>query len=60
MNIVMWLDHRASDQAERINQTHHNVLKFVGGKISLENQIPKLLWLKEVGIVVQVLFKTHG
>ena len=48
MNVIMWLDHRAAEQAERINATQHEVLKYVGGKISLEMQTPKLLWIKEV------------
>ena len=48
MNIIMWMDHRAAKQADKINATQHEVLKHVGGRISLEMQTPKLLWLKEV------------
>lgn len=48
MNIIMWLDHRAGKQADYINTTGHKVLDFVGGKMSLEMQPPKLLWLKQV------------
>ena len=44
----MWMDHRAVDQANRINTTHHPVLKFTGGQISVEMEPPKLLWIKEV------------
>ena len=34
------------EEAERINSTGHPVLDFVGGGVSLEMQMPKLLWLK--------------
>lgn len=47
-DVVMWMDHRAEEQAARITNTGHRVLSRVGGIMSPEMQPPKLLWLKEV------------
>ncbi|MCC9608950.1 FGGY-family carbohydrate kinase [Blastopirellula sp. JC732] len=46
-NVIVWMDHRATDQAARINGGGHEVLKYVGNVISPEMETPKLLWLKE-------------
>lgn len=46
-NIIVWMDHRAVGQAERINAQGHPVLRYVGDVISPEMETPKLLWLRE-------------
>lgn len=45
-NVILWLDHRPIAEAEKINATNHNLLRYVGGKMSVEMEIPKVLWLK--------------
>src|SRR6202165_169307 len=45
-NIIVWMDHRATAEARFVNDTHDDVLRYVGGSISPEMEIPKLLWLK--------------
>lgn len=41
-NVIVWMDHRAVEQAERINALHSPVLQFVGGAVSPEMQPPKV------------------
>jgi D-ribulokinase len=45
-NVIVWMDHRAITEARLVNDTHDDVLRYVGGSISPEMEIPKLLWLK--------------
>ncbi|KAJ1965046.1 hypothetical protein GGI12_001028 [Dipsacomyces acuminosporus] len=45
-NIIVWCDHRAAKEAEMINSSGSNVLKYVGGKVSIEMELPKIAWLK--------------
>lgn len=45
-DIIMWMDHRAGAEAETINQTKDPALAYVGGEVSVEMELPKVLWLK--------------
>jgi D-ribulokinase len=45
-NVIVWMDHRATPEARLVNETEDEVLRYVGGSISPEMEIPKLLWLK--------------
>ncbi len=45
-NVVMWADHRAVAEAGEITATGHRALDYVGGTMSPEMELPKLLWLK--------------
>lgn len=38
-NIIEWRDHRAVDEAGVINSGGHESLKYVGGKMSPEQQV---------------------
>ena len=43
---ILWLDHRATAQAEECTASRHRVLDYTGGVMSPEMEIPKLMWLK--------------
>jgi D-ribulokinase len=45
-NVIVWMDHRATAEARLVNETQDEVLRYVGGSISPEMEIPKILWLK--------------
>ncbi|WP_413736338.1 FGGY-family carbohydrate kinase [Sodalis sp. RH21] len=45
-DIIMWMDHRAVDEARDINATGDAALRYVGGEVSVEMELPKALWLK--------------
>jgi D-ribulokinase len=45
-NVIVWMDHRGLAEARLVNDTHDDVLRYVGGSISPEMEIPKLVWLK--------------
>ncbi|XP_027071012.2 uncharacterized protein [Coffea arabica] len=46
-NIIVWMDHRAVKQAERINSSNSPVLQYCGGAVFPEMEPPKLLWVKD-------------
>jgi FGGY-family pentulose kinase len=45
-NMIVWMDHRALAETEAINAGGYDVLRYVGGGLSPEMEIPKLRWLK--------------
>ena len=45
-NIILWMDHRAEDETNAINATGDKCLKYVGGQMSIEMELPKMKWLK--------------
>ena len=46
-DIIMWMDHRAAQQTKAINATKDKALKYVGGEVSIEMELPKVLWFKQ-------------
>ncbi|KAI5955172.1 hypothetical protein KGF54_001733 [Candida jiufengensis] len=45
-NIILWMDHRADKETNEINATNDKCLKYVGGQMSIEMELPKMKWLK--------------
>ncbi|RPA76806.1 Pentulose kinase [Ascobolus immersus RN42] len=45
-NVILWMDHRPVEETKKINATNHPLLKYVGGQMSIEMEMPKILWLK--------------
>ncbi|HEV7277625.1 MAG TPA: FGGY-family carbohydrate kinase [Devosiaceae bacterium] len=43
---IVWLDHRALGEAAECTASGHRVLDYVGGAMSPEMEVPKLMWLK--------------
>ncbi|OSQ43067.1 FGGY-family carbohydrate kinase [Thalassospira sp. MCCC 1A01428] len=45
-DVIVWMDHRATREAEQCTATGSKVLEYIGGTMSPEMEIPKLMWLK--------------
>ncbi len=45
-DVVCWMDHRGEAEAEEIGRSGDRYLDYVGGSVSPEMHLPKLLWLK--------------
>lgn len=45
-NVIVWMDHRAKAHAERLSATDAEALRYVGGRLSPEMEVPKLAWLR--------------
>ena len=43
---IVWLDHRAIAEADECTRSGHAVLDYIGGVMSPEMEMPKLMWLK--------------
>ena len=46
-NIIMWMDHRAIEETQIVNSYKDSLLKYVGDTVSIEMEIPKILWLEK-------------
>ena len=43
---IVWLDHRALDESDECTASGHRVLDHLGGVMSPEMAVPKLMWVK--------------
>ena len=41
-NVIMWMDHRAVDEAASISSTRGEPVRYLGGVVSPEHELPKL------------------
>lgn len=46
-DVLCWMDHRGEAEAERITATGDRALRYIGGALSPELHLAKLLWLRE-------------
>ncbi len=46
LDTILWMDHRAIAETDLCNAIADPLLERFGGRLSVEMQIPKLLWLK--------------
>lgn len=44
---LMWMDLRATREAQTLTETHDPVLRYCGGDVPAEWPLPKALWLKQ-------------
>lgn len=45
-DVILWMDHRAINDAEEITEIGGKVLNHVGGRMSPEMELPKIRWFK--------------
>ncbi|CAN7265704.1 FGGY-family carbohydrate kinase [Phyllobacterium sp. LjRoot231] len=45
-DVICWMDHRGEAEAAEVDATGHRFLGYVGGSLSPETNLPKLLWMK--------------
>ncbi|MFN3507731.1 MAG: FGGY family pentulose kinase [Allorhizobium sp.] len=46
LDTILWMDHRAIAETDACNAVADPLLERFGGRLSVEMQLPKLLWLK--------------